>query len=152
MGRAWTPDTWTPDINLVDHARLDGFDIRHLNAADRSWVVAGLACAGITANESASALHCSLRLVHQIRSQPMTAACAYAINLADELAATRTELARTQSLRTAETTHHQRQLDLLTHQRGRLINDLATLRQQLPPPTPPSQPHERTHAQTQPTN
>lgn len=60
-----------------------------LSASDRSWVVAGLTVAGLTAGEIADRLDCSLRLVRSIRAEDMTAVCAYvqteSRNFADEL-------------------------------------------------------------------
>lgn len=43
-----------------------------LGAADRSWVVAGLTLYGLTAEEIADRLSCSLRLVRSIRAEDMT--------------------------------------------------------------------------------
>lgn len=46
-----------------------------LSAADRSWVVAGLTLAGLTAEEIRDRLACSLRSVRAIRAEPMTQIC-----------------------------------------------------------------------------
>jgi len=57
--------------------------------ADRAWVVAGMGAVGCTAEEIASRLGCSLRLVRTIRAWPMTQVCTYALietrNFADEI-------------------------------------------------------------------
>ena len=48
-----------------------GLPITELTGPDRAWVVAGLAAAGWTAEETAAQLRCSLRLIRQIRAEPM---------------------------------------------------------------------------------
>jgi hypothetical protein len=67
-----------------------------LGAPDRSWLVAGLTLAGLTADDIADRLACSLRLVRTIRAHPMTAVCQQVQNEAraftDELRLVRTEL------------------------------------------------------------
>lgn len=46
-----------------------------LSGPDRSWLVAGLTLAGMTAQSIADRLSCSLRLVRTIRSEEMTEVC-----------------------------------------------------------------------------
>jgi len=46
-----------------------------LESSDRSWVVAGLTLAGLTAEDIADRMGCSLRLVRSIRAEDMTRVC-----------------------------------------------------------------------------
>lgn len=46
-----------------------------LSGPDRSWLVAGLTLAGMTAQSIADRLSCSLRLIRTIRSEEMTEVC-----------------------------------------------------------------------------
>lgn len=46
-----------------------------LSGPDRSWLVAGLTLAGVTAQDIADRMSCSLRLVRTIRADDMTQVC-----------------------------------------------------------------------------
>lgn len=67
-----------------------------MSAPDRCWLVAGLTLAGVTAQDIADRLSCSLRLVRTIRAEDMTQVCFLAQQreaaLADEVR--KTELAQ----------------------------------------------------------
>lgn len=90
---------WIPDIQLVP-AVLAGRPVRlvDLDEPDRCWVVAGLGLAGLTAEQIADRLGCSLRLVRSVRAEPTTAMAIWAIteanHFADELRLARSEAAR----------------------------------------------------------
>ena len=98
---------WLPDDQLV-HAILAGGhrDIRTLGQEDRSWVIAGLKAfgrakvqvgeddesrkgRGMTSEDIAERLCCSLRLVRTIQARPLTRIAEYALhetkNFTDEL-------------------------------------------------------------------
>jgi hypothetical protein len=84
-------ERWIPDEQLVP-AVLAGSCTRRMHDlcdADRAWAVAGMGAMGCTAEEIASRLGCSLRLVRTIRAWPMTQVCTYALtetrNFTDEL-------------------------------------------------------------------
>lgn len=77
-------ERWQPDENLIDHARLARLSVTALSGPDRAWVVAGLTAAGWTADAIAHQLRCSLRLVKQIRAEPMTIVAAYALRVRDQ--------------------------------------------------------------------
>jgi hypothetical protein len=66
-----------------------------LSSPDRCWLVAGLTLAGLTAEDIADRMHCSLRLVRTIRAEDMTAVCHRAQqeseHFADELRLSRSE-------------------------------------------------------------
>lgn len=92
-----------------------------LSGPDRSWLVAGLTLAGVTAQDIADRLSCSLRLVRTIRAEDMTQVCYLAQQqlktMADDLRQaelterlTSRELTKSQ----AETERVQGQLDQIT--------------------------------------
>ena len=109
------PTRWLPDEQLI-HAILAGGhrDIRTLGHEDRSWVIAGLKAfgrpsapsgdedesrrgRGMTSEDIAERLCCSLRLVRTIQARPLTRIAEYALaetkNFTDELRLARSELA-----------------------------------------------------------
>lgn len=94
---------------------------------DRCWVVAGLGLAGLTAEQIADRLGCSLRLVRSVRAEPTTAMAAWAIteanHFADELRLARCEQTRlTEELRasSAEARRLRTQVNKLATPPGRL--------------------------------
>ena len=91
------PDHWEPDEQLVPAvlSRTTAARMSELGAPDRCWVVAGLTLAGLTAEDIADRLSCSLRLVRSLRAEPMTAVCSRmqteSSHFADELRLARSE-------------------------------------------------------------
>lgn len=76
--RAKRPPRWEPDAQLVAAALAGGRSarpLRDLGPPDRSWVVAGLTAAGLTADEIADILDCSLRSIRTVRAEDMTQVC-----------------------------------------------------------------------------
>lgn len=70
---------WTPDEQMVPALLAGGRrDMMTLCDNDRAWVVAGLTAAGMTAEDIATKIMCSLRTVKKIRQSPVTIACTYA--------------------------------------------------------------------------
>lgn len=73
-----TSDRWEPDSNIIA-AALSTPKFRQrmtdLTPPDRSWLVAGLTLAGLTAQGIADRLSCSLRLVRTVRADDMTQVC-----------------------------------------------------------------------------
>ncbi|UVT31438.1 DNA binding protein [Mycobacterium phage Mask] len=101
------PQRWEPDEQMVA-AVLSmpkaSRKMTELSDADRAWLVAGLTLAGVTAQDIADRLGCSLRLVRSIRAEDITQMAYIAqqetLKLGDELrserclhAVTRRELA-----------------------------------------------------------
>lgn len=87
-----TSERWEPDSHMVGAAlSTPKFRLRmnDLSNPDRSWLVAGLTLAGITAQDIADRLSCSLRLVRTIRAEDMTQVCLVAqqreADLSDDL-------------------------------------------------------------------
>lgn len=70
------PDRWVPDEQLVP-AILAGSPLRmrDLTPPDRAWVVESMRLAGLTAEQIADHLDCSLRQVRAIRAEPMAKVC-----------------------------------------------------------------------------
>lgn len=67
---------WVPDEQLIPSVLAgSGRRMSELECSDRSWVVAGLTLAGLTAEDIADRLGCSLRLVRSIRAEDMTRVC-----------------------------------------------------------------------------
>lgn len=66
------PQRWHEDRHLVEAAIAGRVRAENLDAADRAWLVAELTHSGSTADMIADRLHCSRRLVLQIRAEPMT--------------------------------------------------------------------------------
>lgn len=78
---------WLPDEQLVASVLAGGSTrMGDLGAADRCWVVAGLVAAGLTAEEVADRLGCSLRLVRSVRAEPMSAVCEWALGVGERAA------------------------------------------------------------------
>lgn len=94
---------WEPDLNLLVHARMGVCRAVDLDGPDRAWVVAGLSALGLTADEIADRLKCSLRLVRQIKAEPMTIVATYALGVQDKLD-------RARLLITRQREEHQREL------------------------------------------
>lgn len=122
------PVPWQPDDNLIDHARLCPVSILDMSGPDRAWVVAGLSAAGWTAEETARALKCSLRLIRQIRAEPMCTVATYALTAREQHRDERFHL--TEELRHA----HRRiaglrgELARITNQRNQLIESRIAAR------------------------
>lgn len=73
-----SPDRWKPDEQLVPAILAgSGRKMSQLQTPDRCWAVAGLTLAGLTAEEIADRMDCSLRLVRSIRAEDMTQVCTY---------------------------------------------------------------------------
>lgn len=68
---------WEPDDQLVDAIRTGRCSQTYsdLSRPDRAWVVAGLTQAGLTSEHIAELLACSLRTVHVVKTDPLTAVC-----------------------------------------------------------------------------
>lgn len=73
---------WVPDEHLVHTAMVSRVDVRALPAPDRAYLVASLMDRGLTAEETAQRLTCSLRLVRQIIADPVCHVMEYALGAA----------------------------------------------------------------------
>lgn len=75
------PERWQPDPALVFTVRTRSIPIADLTGMDRSWIVASLTVEGWTVGSIAARLQCSLRLIQQIKAEPMTKVALYALFL-----------------------------------------------------------------------
>ncbi|WP_232491055.1 hypothetical protein [Mycobacterium dioxanotrophicus] len=69
------PQRWQPDEHMVAAVLSTPKASRkmtELSDADRAWIVAGLTLAGVTAQDIADRMSCSLRLVRSIRAEDIT--------------------------------------------------------------------------------
>lgn len=69
------PPRWQPDEHMIAAVLSTPKASRkmtELSDMDRSWLVAGLTLAGVTAQDIADRMSCSLRLVRSIRAEDMT--------------------------------------------------------------------------------
>lgn len=71
----WEPDALMVSVVLSSPKASRG--LKELSGPDRSWLVAGLTLAGMSAKEIAARTDCSIRLVKAIRAEPMTQVCAF---------------------------------------------------------------------------
>ncbi|WP_263999414.1 hypothetical protein [Mycobacterium yunnanensis] len=62
-------------VSAVMSTPKAGRAMTELAGPDRAWLVAGLTAAGVTAQDIADRLRCSLRLVRSIRADPVTQLC-----------------------------------------------------------------------------
>lgn len=76
---------WEPDMAMVFSVRTHTVPISDLSGPDRSWLIAALTVQGWTVAAIAARLHCSLRLVQQIKAEPMTTCAFYALDLQRQL-------------------------------------------------------------------
>ncbi|ACF34036.1 HNH endonuclease [Mycobacterium phage Neos5] len=70
-------ERWEPDEHLVSAVLAAGSGRRmsEFKAHDRAWLVSGLVLHGLTAEDIADRLHCSVRLVRSIIAEPITQLC-----------------------------------------------------------------------------
>lgn len=106
-------DRWEPDRNIVAAVLSTPKATRKmtdLSGPDRSWLVAGLTLAGMTAQSIAERMSCSLRLVRTVRAEDMTQVC---------FLAQQQERVLADQLRQAELSHRLMRLELKSAERLR---------------------------------
>lgn len=122
-----TPARWAPDAALVVAVRSRSVRVSSLPDPDRSWVVASLTVEGWTVAAIADRLCCSLRLVQQIKAQPMTRIAEFALGVEQSL---RQERAiRHLEARTAAhaASRQEQQIARLMTQRDNLLDHIRAL-------------------------
>lgn len=117
--------SWQPDEHLITAAQAGQLHIRNLSQEDRSWVVAGLTARGVTAEDTATMLRCSLRLIKQIRAHPMTAVSLYAQSIAVEVETARARNKTTSRAHAYELEDLRMTAERYKRQRDDLIDQLA---------------------------
>lgn len=120
-----TTRNWQPDDNLITAAQAGQLHIRNLTNEDRSWIVAGLTARGVTAEDTATMLRCSLRLIKQIRAHPMTAVSLYAQTVAVEVETTVSKEKTKNRAHAYELENLRMTAERYKQQRDKLIDQLA---------------------------
>lgn len=82
-------ERWQPDDGLIYAVQHRPVPIADLSGPDRAWIVAYLTAQGWTVASIAERLRCSLRLVQQIKAEPMTRVATLAQSLIQQLDAQR---------------------------------------------------------------
>lgn len=120
-------ERWHPDEGLVLTVRTRCVPISTLEDPDRAWLIAALTLQGWTVASIAERLRCSLRLVQQIKAEPMTKIALHALTIARELSAERG--AHRIEIRTATVTaaEKDRQIERLTRQRDVLLDRITVI-------------------------
>ncbi|MGW5147597.1 hypothetical protein [Rhodococcus koreensis] len=131
------PQRWHPDENLTDAALAGRIRVCDLDAADRAWVVASLTHSGTTTDLIAEHLHCSRRLVQQIRREPMAVVVKELLNAQAEVTKAKATAKANRSGCTVTQLVHE--LDRVKETRDDLITQMGKLRQQLDQGCPPPQ-------------
>lgn len=124
-------ERWEPDDALVFTVRTRVLPIGNLSGPDRAWIVASLTIQGWTVASIAGRLKCSLRLIQQIKAEPLTVVAMYALGLQRQLVEERSLrrlecLAASQTL--AETEHA---VGRLTRQRDALLDRMVELQKEV---------------------
>lgn len=116
---------WQPDETMVTAAQAGQLSIKTMVIEDRVWVVAGLTARGVTAEDSAKLLKCSLRLVKQVRAHPMTSMALYAQRVAVDVECTDTRSKTEQRAHEFELENLRMTAARYKRQRDELIDQLA---------------------------
>jgi hypothetical protein len=122
-------DRWQPDEGLVFTVRTRSVAISTLSGPDRAWVVAALTAQGWTVSAIADRLLCSLRLIQQIKAEPMTKVALHALSLAQDLANERGMRHIEGRLAGLELAGRDREIARLSRQRDVLLDRIALLQQ-----------------------
>jgi hypothetical protein len=130
MSAEESPGCWEPDNALVFAVRGRSVPIKGMSDMDRAWIVAALTVDGWTVSAIAGRLDCSLRLVQQIKAEPITKVALYAIKLQREVTSCRS--LRNLESRTAaqEIASRDDRIEKLITQRDRLLDQLVTMRKE----------------------
>lgn len=117
---------WQPDEAMVHTLRTRSLPIADLSGPDRAWIVAALTVQGWTVAAIADRLCCSLRLIQQIKAEPMTLVALHALALQQRLAEA-AGLARLTAVQHArELAERDALVDRLVRQRNALMDRLST--------------------------
>ena len=126
------PERWRPDDALVFTVRTRSLVIADLSGPDRAWIVASLTVEGWTVAAIADRLSCSLRLVQQIKAEPMTLVALYALGVERQLREERGLRHLEGRLAAQELLARDQRISQLTAQRDRMLDHLATQKERKP--------------------
>jgi hypothetical protein len=120
-------DQWQPDHTLALTVRTRSLAISALSAPDRAWIVASLTAEGWTVAAIADRLSCSLRLIQQIKAEPMTIVARYALNVEADLRQERAAAHIADRTAAQAATAQSQMIARLTHQRDVLLDQVALM-------------------------
>lgn len=126
------PERWRPDDALVLTVRTRSLVIADLSGPDRAWIVASLTVEGWTVAAIADRLSCSLRLVQQIKAEPMTLVALYALGVERQLREERGLRHLEGRLAAQELLARDQRISQLTMQRDRMLDHIATQKERKP--------------------
>lgn len=124
MARSDDPERWRPDEALVITVRTRVLPISELSGPDRAWLVAQLTAQGWTVAAIAERLACSLRLIQQIKAEPMTLVATYALGLERQLIEERGLRRLVDTAHRAEIATRDAAITRLTAQRDLLLDQI----------------------------
>lgn len=128
-------ERWMPDEALVPTLHTRSLPIAGLSGPDRAWAVAALTVEGWTVAAIADRLRCSLRLIQQIKAEPMTLVAMHALALEQRLRH-QDALGRLANLQhSRELTERDSEVSRLRRQRDILMQQLTNRRTSCPSPS-----------------
>lgn len=125
------PEQWRPDAALVYAVHARKVPIADMSGMDRAWIVACLTVEGWTVAAIAERLKCSLRLIQQIKAEPMTKVALHALSLERELRAERSIRNLESRLAAQELNTRERRISQLLMQRDRMLDQLVQLQKEI---------------------
>jgi hypothetical protein len=137
-------DEWAPDEALVERVRMIGCSIRDLSTEDRAWAVVSLSEMGWTAQDIADRMSCSLRLIRNIKAEPLAAVMEYAVGMRAALLAAQGFARLIETCQARQLAEQAVELARLRRQRGELIEQLTIERALAAVPSPVSGSPRRT--------
>lgn len=126
--RSESSEDWSPDPALVLTVRSRDVPIASLSTPDRAWVVAALTVEGWTVRAIADRLRCSLRLVQQIKAEPIARMAVYAMQVQRALASEQAVRRLEARITAQEADTLRARVDALTDQRNALVAQLDRAR------------------------
>ena len=121
---------WQPDAALVLTVRTRTLPIADLSGPDRAWIVASLTVEGWTVAAIADRLACSLRLIQQIKAEPMTIVALYALGVERELRHERGLRHLDGRLAAQDAAAKDQRIERLTIQRDRMLDQVVHLQKE----------------------
>lgn len=129
-------ERWQPDDGLIYAVQHRPVPIADLSGPDRAWIVAYLAAAGWTVASIAERLRCSLRLVQQIKAEPMTQVAMLAHDQRRDLAAMASLQCMQTTLLLQDLARAQERLGALERQRDVFLDRLTSKESHVSPVLP----------------
>lgn len=121
---------WQPDPALVLTVRTRTLPIADLSGPDRAWIVASLTVEGWTVAAIADRLACSLRLIQQIKAEPMTIVALYALGVERDLRHERGLRHLDGRLAAQDAAAKDLRIQRLTTQRDRMLDQVVRLQKE----------------------